>query len=902
MREDSGMGTSSLTVEDTGGTGAAAQELAAATPMMRQYLETKAQHPDAILFFRLGDFYEMFQEDAVRASEILQIALTSRAKGSERIPMCGVPYHSARRYIARLIEHGLKVAICDQVEEAGGPGLVRREVTRVVTPGMVLDEEVLEPRQSNFLAALCLAREGEACGAALLEASTGEFFAFERDNLAALAEELSACEPKELLVAEPLAGSPRLEALWAFFERRLPLTTLEQAAFEPARAQAYLRAHFDVMSLDGFGLDGAPLAAGAAGAALRYLKDTQKTPASHVDRLSVTPPGGRLLLDETSRTNLELLRSSRDGKRRGSLLGVLDRTVTGMGARKLSRWLVSPLGSLPEITARLDAVEELAQKAAWREEMAGHLKQIADLERLCGRLSLEAGNARDLKALGKSLAALPPLAAALERCQAGLLRGLSGPLRALPELASTLERAVADEPPLSLKEGGLIKPGFNAELDELVALSTSGKDFLLKLEAREKERTGIASLKVRYNKVFGYYLEVTRSNLHLVPEDYVRKQTMVNAERFITEELKEYEDKVLTAEEKRYELEYRLFEELRAQVTASAATLRGAAEAVATVDVLVSFAAAAAEHGYVRPVVDDSDVIDIAAGRHPVVERLLEREVFVPNDVLLNRTDSQLLVITGPNMAGKSTVMRQVALTVLMAQAGSFVPARSARIGLVDRIFTRVGAADNLARGQSTFMVEMTETSNILHHATRKSLVVLDEIGRGTSTFDGLSIAWAVAEHLHDRVGARTLFATHYHELTDLSREKSRVKNCCIAVKEQKGKILFLRKLISGGASRSYGIDVAKLAGLPPEVVARAREILANLESGELDDAGRPRLTRRQGRAPPEGQLGLFVPAPAPELPAGQRQVLDELAQLQVDTLTPLEALNLLARWKKDGA
>jgi DNA mismatch repair protein MutS len=887
---------------------AGAREIAALTPMMRQYLEVKASlPPDTILFFRLGDFYEMFYEDAVRASELLQLTLTSRAKNADRVPMSGVPYHAARRHIARLIEHGLKVAICEQVEEPGGKGIVRREVTRIITPGMVLDEEVLEPRAANFVAAVHWTDRG--FGAALLEASTGEFFTLEAPGVAELVEALSRVEPRELLVPEGQRDAQETAFISARLSRVPAVAELEPAAFEPARATAYLKGHFAVATLEAFGLHDMPLATGAAGAALRYLKDTQKTAAAHVDRLSRLERGGQLMMDESSRSNLEVLKTLRDGARKGSLLGVLDRTATSMGGRKLARWLASPLASLPEIHARLDAVEELSQRSVWREELTGILKEVGDLERLCGRLSLGAGNARDLRALAMSLEQLPRLGAALARCEAVLLKSLAGPLGALPDLAELLLRAVADEPPVVLKDGGFIRAGFNKELDELVALSTSGKDVLLQIEAREKERTGISSLKIRFNKVFGYYLEVTKSNLHLVPKDYIRKQTTVGAERFITPELKEYEEKVLTAEERRCELELRLFEELRAQVIAAAPRIRSAAEAVATSDALLSFARCAAEYGYARPVVEGSEGLEIVGGRHPVVERMLGAgEAFVPNDIRMDPEDAQLLVITGPNMAGKSTVMRQVALTVLMAQAGSFVPAKSARIGLCDRIFTRVGAADNLARGQSTFMVEMTETSHILHHATRKSLVILDEIGRGTSTFDGLSIAWAVAEHLHDRIGARTLFATHYHELVDLAREKPKVKNLCIAVKEHNGKVLFLRKLVPGGANRSYGIEVARLAGLPLEVVARARELLQNLEAGELDDAGRPRVARKGGAAAKSsaGQLGLFYvgePPPAAQqaaVPPAQQKVLEALRAASLNDMTPLEALNLLAKLQKD--
>ncbi|MBI3185052.1 MAG: DNA mismatch repair protein MutS [Myxococcales bacterium] len=878
-------------------------DLGASTPMMRQYLETKAQHPDAFLFFRLGDFYELFFEDAIRAAEILQITLTARSKGNERVPMCGVPYHAARRYLARLVEAGHKVAICEQVEEPLGPGIVRREVLRVITPAMALDEELLEASENNFLAAVA-PKDGDSLGAALLDASTGEFLALAPASEDELVEELRRAEPRELLVPSRLAASAELEGLKAALSRPVPVASVEDGAFDPSRAAAFLKAHFQVASLDGFGLSesGATRAAvGAAGAALRYLKDTQRHPASHVDRISLARREGQLVIDETSRANLEVLRSLRDGSRKGSLLGVVDRTVTAMGARRLSRWLSAPLGQVAAIEARLDAVEELSEKSVYREELSLALRGVADLERLCARLSLAAGNARDLRALGHSLGALPRLCQGISRWEAALLKALLMPLEApgLAELGEEIDRAVVEEPPVPLKEGGLIKAGYAAELDELLTLSSSSKDFLLKLEARERGRTGIGSLKVRFNKVFGYYLEVTKPNLHLVPNDYVRKQTTVGAERFVTEELKEHEEKVLTAEEKRFELEYRLFEELRAKVAAAAPAIRGAADALATLDALVSFARCAAEYGYARPTVDESEVIEIEAGRHPVVERALKGELFVPNDVRLDQKESQILVITGPNMAGKSTVMRQVALIVLLAQAGSFVPAKRARIGLCDRIFTRVGAADNLARGQSTFMVEMTETANILHHATSKSLVVLDEIGRGTSTFDGLSIAWAVAEHLCDRVGARTLFATHYHELTDLSRERPKVRNCCVAVREQMGRVIFLRKLVPGAASRSYGIEVAKLAGLPKEVVRRAREILSNLESGELDDAGRPRLTHGAARASID-QLGLFASERPARLTTAQEKVIEELRQLSVDVTTPLEALSAVARWKRE--
>jgi DNA mismatch repair protein MutS len=859
------------------------------TPMMQQYVDTKAQVGDAILFFRLGDFYEMFFEDATKAAEALHITLTSRAKGDERVPMCGVPYHAARRYIGRLISMGFKVAICEQVEEAGGPSIVKREVVRIVTPGMVLDENILEPAQNNYLAALKVPEAaGQSWGAALLDASTGEFIALVPGTLHELVPELLRASVSELLVphgAPPESFEPLLQA----FGKRPAVATLEPDAFAVNRARAFLKTHFQVASLESFGLlEKADPSVGAAGAALRYLKETQKSDGGHVDRLSLQARGGHLVLDESTRSHLELTKSLRDGARAGTLLSVLDRTVTPLGARKLATWLTAPLCNVSLVDARLDAVEELVQRATFRADVVEGLKAVQDLERLCARLSLKSGGPRDLKALGSSLKALPKLAKACEGSRASLLQSLKAPLsaEAIVSLGTTLEAALVDEPPAVIAEGGFIRQGFDAELDGYLGLSSSGKSTLLELEQRERTRTGIASLKVRYNKVFGYYLEVTKANLHLVPKDWVRKQTMVGGERYVTEELKGHEEKVLTADEKRVAIEHRLFEELRALTVSKASSLRAAASAVAALDALCSFATVSAERGYVRPKLDESEVIEITQGRHPVVELSLDSGAFVPNDVKLDRTENQLLIITGPNMAGKSTVMRQVALAVVMGQAGCFVAARSARLGLCDRVFTRVGASDNLAKGQSTFMVEMTETANILHHATHKSLVVLDEIGRGTSTFDGLSIAWAVAEHLHDVIGARALFATHYHELTDLSRERPKVKNCCIAVRERDGRVTFLRKLVDGAASKSYGIEVARLAGLPQEVLTRARELLLNLESHELDEVGHARLAKK-----PDAQLGLFG---SPEADP----VVKAVREFSVDGSTPLDALNAIARWK----
>lgn len=884
------------------------------TPMMKQYLDVKAQVPGALLFFRLGDFYELFFDDAVKAAQLLSITLTSRSKGPDRVPMAGVPYHAARRYIARLIEAGQKVAICEQLAPPG-KGLVKREVVRIVTPGMVLDDDVLEARENNFLAALSPGDDdGRPWGAALLDASTGEFVVLSPGSLEVISDELSRARPRELLVPEGFDGDV-FHRLLGVLSPKPSTARLPTDAFDERRCRPMLQAHFGVASLDGFGLAAPQMgpSLGAAGAALRYLKETQKSQAGHVDRIVLQPRGGMLIIDEASRANLELLRAIKDGSRSGTLVSVIDQTATSLGARKLARWLSAPLADVASIGARHDAVEVLAAKAGQRDALRVQLKEVSDIERLCGRLSLASGGPRDLKALSRSLSALPALTKLLHRSGSALLDSVMRPFEheALAALCDTLQRALVDDPPMVLADGHFIRGGYHAQLDEFADLATSGKDYLLKLESRERDRTGIASLKVRYNKVFGYYLEVTKSNLSLVPKEWVRKQTTSGGERYVTEELKTYEEKVLTADEKRVAIEQRLFEELRALVVSHAGPLRAAADAIATLDALVAFAQVSAENGYVRPVVDESGVIEITGGRHPVVEKALgPGESFVPNDVRLDRDSQQVLLITGPNMAGKSTVMRQVALTVVLAQAGCFVPAKSARIGLADRVFTRVGASDNLARGQSTFMVEMTETANILHHATRRSLVILDEIGRGTSTFDGLSIAWAVAEHLHDRVGARTLFATHYHELTDLAREKPRVHNCSIAVREHQGRIIFLRKLVLGAASRSYGIEVAKLAGLPPEVLARAKELLRNLEAGEFDEAGRPKLAKRATgteRTPAmtspvqieTSQLGLFAPAKPVAAPPEVHPVLAALERFSVDSSSPLEALTTIAGWKQ---
>ncbi|HVP69315.1 MAG TPA: DNA mismatch repair protein MutS [Anaeromyxobacteraceae bacterium] len=866
-----------------------------ATPMMRQYLETKARYPDAILFFRLGDFYEMFFDDARKASEALQITLTSRSKGDDRVPMCGVPYHAARGYVAKLLEKGFKVAICDQVEEPGRSTIVRREVTRVVTPGTVLDDQALDPREASFLGAVALGARGG--GVALLDATTGEFKCGEVEDDGRLAEELRRAGVRELVVARSAAAEARARDLSRAVG--VPVAEVDDAAFE--RPGERLRRHFGVATLDGFGVGAMELGQKAAAAALHYLAETQRAEPRHVDRLGVLATERVLLLDESTRANLELERTLFGGKRAGSLLGLLDRTVTAGGGRQLAEWVRYPLRDVAAAERRLDGVGALVSQAVLRGDLAGALRAVADVERLVSRLVLRQGNARDLRALAASLLALPALADLLGRSGAPVLEEAGRGVCGLEDLADALDRAVAEEPPAALGEGGIIRRGWSADLDELTDLAENGKSVIAAMEARERQRTGIGSLKVRYNRVFGYYLEVTKPNLHLVPPDYERRQTTVGGERFVTAELRELEERVLTAEERRVALEEKIFEDLRGRVIARAPALRGAAAAVARADALLSLARVASERGYVRPVLDESEALEIVEGRHPVVEGLLPADSggFVPNDLeVASSADpaaAQLLVITGPNMAGKSTVMRQAALIVLLAQMGSFVPASRARVGLVDRIFTRVGASDDLARGRSTFMVEMTETAAILHNATRRSLVVLDEIGRGTSTFDGLSIAWAVAEHLHDRTGCRTLFATHYHELQDLARERPRARNLTVAVREVGDQVVFLRKLVPGGASRSYGIEVAKLAGLPPEVLARAREILRNLETLEVDEGGHAALARGSRRdAGSPSQLGLFA-APDPALVA----LREEIRALEPDGMTPLAALQLLAEWKR---
>jgi len=858
------------------------------TPMMRQYLRIKGEYQDCILFYRMGDFYEMFFEDAKIASKILEIALTSREKGErERIPLCGVPYHAAAPYITKLIEKGHKVAVCEQVGDArGSKGLVEREVTRVITPGMVVEGDNLQEKENNFLVSLCGGERGY--GLAFLDISTGEFKGCLVDEEDLLLSEVAKNGPREALIPESLNEGGFLADL----KREFPLMLVNAVPDSFYHDEADSDAKDDFMGeLIPSGVENEPRH--AARAVLHYVNETQKADVGHIKPLSLYRLEDYLILDETTQRNLELFASRGGRGKKGVFLDVLDETITAMGGRRMKEWLSYPLVDAEEIERRLEAVDQLKEAPLTRSEIREFLEEVYDLERLNTRVIMGRANPRDLVALKTTLLAIPKVRNELADFTAPLLQEIKEGLDDLKEVAGWIEDAVIETPPITLTEGGIIKDGYNKELDELRGMSRDGKGWIAAMEVQERRRTGISSLKVRYNQVFGYYIEVTKPNLHLVPEDYIRKQTVTNAERFITPQLKEYESKVLGAEERIKSLEHELFRRLRERVAGHGRRIQGTASAVGRFDALLSLAEVADKYGYNRPRVTEGDEIIIVEGRHPVVERMGHLEPFVPNDARLDCEENQLIIITGPNMAGKSTYIRQVALICLMAQMGGFVPAGDATIGLVDRIFTRVGASDNLAMGESTFMTEMRETADILKEATPRSLVILDEIGRGTSTFDGLSIAWAVAEYLHDNKGPKTLFATHYHELTELAMTKPRVKNFNVAVSEWNGEVIFLRRIVEGGTSRSYGIQVARLAGLPPEVLARAREVLANLEKGELDEKGMPRLARskERGGEPDQDQLNLF----------GVRdgQLYRELLNLDPDRLTPLEAIHLLYQWKK---
>ncbi len=862
------------------------------TPMMKQYLRIKKDHQDAILLFRLGDFYEMFFEDAKTAAPILEIALTSRQK----VPMCGVPHHAVTSYLTKLLKHGFKVAICEQVEDPkAAKGVVKRDVIRVLTPGTAVEVDLDAAKESVFICALLVA-DG-AWGLALIDLASGRIRVTEgsHEERKNLTDELFRLAPKEIVFPE--GEKDEIEKIAATGD--IPpflMSPIEAWAFDFAYAQNLLERHFQVASLAGFGLENSNRAVSAAGALLYYLKKVRKDSLSLIKQISHFHVNQQMTLDPATIKNLELIKNLRDGRVKDSLLGVIDYTVTPMGGRLLKSWLLGPLLAPSAINGRLDAVGEWLGRTVERQELRANLKSILDLERLTGKISLAVAHPRDLIALKTSLLPMPRLEALLHSCASGLIVEARDAWDNAEDIVRLIDRAIQDEPAFLLTEGGIIKDGFSPELDELRTISHSGKSFIAGLEKRERERTGISSLKVRHNRVFGYYIEVSKPNLRLVPPDYQRKQTLVGSERFLTPELKEYEEKVLTAEERISELEHRLFLEVRDRVADQAERLLRIAGAIARLDVLSSLAELAAQGNYFRPNVDDSERIAIQEGRHPVIEKTCP-DPFIPNDTLLDREENQILIVTGPNMGGKSTYLRQVALISILAQMGSYVPARKTELGVVDRIFTRIGAMDFLNVGQSTFMVEMLETANILNNATGRSLILLDEIGRGTSTFDGLSIAWAVAEYLHekDNVRARTLFATHYHELTDLALTMKRIKNFHVSVKEWKDEIVFLRKIVPGPSDKSYGIQVAKLAGIPPAVIERAREVLFNLEKLELDESGLPRLAYPSRHRRDRAQLLLFREDREQEK---LRELKEEIEGCNLSALTPLEALNFLNELK----
>lgn len=871
--------------------------MAELTPMMQQYMETKKEYPDCILFYRLGDFYEMFFDDAITASRELEITLTGKNCGlEERAPMCGVPYHAVDGYLNRLVSKGYKVAICEQMEDpATAKGLVKRDVVRIVTPGTNLDTQSLDETKNNYI--MCVVYIADRYGLSVADVTTGEYLVTELGDSEKLFDEIYKFMPSELICNEAFYMSGMdLELL----KEKLGITiySLDAWYFDDAICQRTLKEHFHVNVVEGLGLADYDCGVIAAGALLQYLLETQKRDLSHITKLSVYASGKYMLLDSSTRRNLELCETLREKQKRGSLLWVLDKTKTAMGARTLRKYIEQPLIDRKEIERRLDAVDELKNNAISREEIREYLSPIYDLERLVCKITYQSANPRDLIAFESSLSMLPHIKYILQEMKAPLLHEIYENLDTLEELCDLIQTAIQDDPPLAMKEGGIIKDGYNEEVDRLRSAKSDGKEWLAKLEADEREKTGIKNLRIRYNKVFGYYLEVTNSFKNLVPDYYTRKQTLANAERYIIPELKELEDTILGAEDRLYALEYQLYCEVRDQIAKEILRIQSTAHAIAQLDTFASMALVAERNQYVRPKINEKGVINIKDGRHPVVEKMIPNDMFIANDTYLNDKKNRISIITGPNMAGKSTYMRQTALIVLMAQIGSFIPAASADIGLVDRIFTRVGASDDLASGQSTFMVEMTEVANILRNATNKSLLILDEIGRGTSTFDGLSIAWAVIEHISNSklLGAKTLFATHYHELTELEGKIDNVNNYCIAVKEKGDDIIFLRKIVKGGADKSYGIQVARLAGVPDSVIQRAKEIVEELVHADITERIKDIASHghEQPKAKPKhydevdlAQMSLFDTVKDDD-------VIDEIKSLDISNLTPIEALNTL--------
>uniref|UniRef100_A0A7C2JYP9 DNA mismatch repair protein MutS n=1 Tax=Schlesneria paludicola TaxID=360056 RepID=A0A7C2JYP9_9PLAN len=851
------------------------------TPMMQRYLEVKAQNPGALLLFRMGDFYELFYEDAQTAAKVLGLTLTSRDKGSPNpVPMAGFPYHALNGYLQKLVRAGHRAAICEQVEDPKlAKGLVKREVTQVVTPGTLTDDALLDPRQSNFLA--CVFPAKEACGFAWLELSTGRFWTTDVSPQH-LADELARIQPAECLYPE--GQSHHLGAL----DGRIAFSERPAWSFSRDQCLRLLLEQFRVQTLDGFDILADSPGVIAAGALLDYVRETQKSDLAHITRLEPYRRGSSLIIDEATRRSLELTQTLRHGTREGSLLDVIDDTVTPMGSRLLAEWLSNPLTDPDAINRRLDAVQELAQDNLTRQAIRDLLKDCYDVQRLTARVATGRASPRDLVFLSRTLSLLPKLKAKLTGRSSARLCDLEGRLELCGETRAEIDAALIDDPPLTITDGGLIRDGYHAQLDEYRDLARGGKEWIARYQAEEIRRTGIPNLKVGFNRVFGYYLECTAAQADKVPADYIRKQTLKNQERFITPQLKEHEDKVLRAEGQSIVLEQELFAALRSKVALQSPRLRENAEILAEIDVLCGLAELAVTARYCRPEITAEPVLDIREGRHPVLDRLQPSGQFVPNDVQIGGGYGRVQLITGPNMAGKSTYIRQAALLTILAQMGSFVPASEARIGIADRVFARVGASDELGRGQSTFMVEMTETARILNAASAKSLVILDEIGRGTSTYDGISLAWAITEYLHDHVGCRTLFATHYHELTQLTQTLKDAANWNVAVRETADQVVFLHKIVPGAADKSYGIHVAQLAGVPGDVLARARVILDTLEADHIDEAGHTKIPARSSRGKSDRQLTLFEPPPHP--------VLDELRQINVDELTPLAALQQLHR------
>ncbi|MDU7707066.1 MAG: DNA mismatch repair protein MutS [Clostridium sp.] len=868
--------------------------------MMQQYMETKNQYPDCILFYRLGDFYEMFFEDAITASRELEITLTGKSCGlEERAPMCGVPYHAVDNYLNKLVAKGYKVAICEQMEDPKlTKGLVKRDVVRIVTPGTNLAPQALDETKNNYL--MCIVYIADRYGLAISDITTGDYFVTELPDSVKLMDEIYKFMPSEIICNESFYMSGMdLDDL----RNRLGIAiySLDAWYFDDAVCRKKLLEHFHVSSFAGLGLEDYDCGIISAGALLQYLLETQKNNLSHLTHITPYTTGKYMMLDSSTRRNLELCETLREKQKRGSLLWVLDKTRTAMGARTLRKYVEQPLIEKEEVLRRLDAVEELKNNAISREEIREYLSPVYDLERLITRITYGSANPRDLTALCSSLEMLPPIKYILEEMQSPLLGGVRDDLDTLEDLCSLIKDAIIDDPPLAMKEGGIIRDGYSEEVDTLRHAKSDGKDWLAKLEEEEREKTGIKNLKIKYNKVFGYYLEVTNSYKDLVPDYYTRKQTLANAERYITPELKELEDTILGAEDKLYALEYELYSAVRDTIAGEVERIQKTAKAVAALDVFASLALIAERNNYVRPKINEKGVIDIKDGRHPVVEKMIPNDMFISNDTYLDDKKQRISIITGPNMAGKSTYMRQAALIVLMAQLGSFVPASSANIGLVDRIFTRVGASDDLASGQSTFMVEMTEVANILRNATGKSLLILDEIGRGTSTFDGLSIAWAVVEYISDThlLGAKTLFATHYHELTELEGKIENVNNYCIAVKEKGDDIVFLRKIVKGGADKSYGIQVAKLAGVPDIVIERAKEIVEELSDEDIttrvsEIAVKEHESKKKSKVKKYDEVDIAQMSLFDTVKDGD--VLEELKNIDVGNLTPIDALNTIYR------